>query len=732
MSLQKILLGIPQFVGEGIAVVRNQRNSDEPALIVWCNKEFSKLSGYDQHEVRGISPLEIHGTEMTPDEITEICDHIFYGKIWRSTMICRDKAGAEFWGDVSITPVDDEDDPSVVYFIHVCRDVSDLIERETMARYAKEEAAQLASELQATQDRLISAIDTFPDPFAIFDKDERLLTFNTAYASCWGVDPQSVMAGMSAEDLFRMGIEHGVFPESHGREEEWLEGVLHDVRIGKIPSLVEMPDGRAYKICSAYAPNADRLILRVDITESRRQQKALEDYAKALEQANEVIAYKAEHDTLTGLGNRSYLESHLNQIFERRRVNGGDVALLHVDLDRFKQINDTMGHAAGDHVLQMVAVALRGAVNEAATVARVGGDEFVIVMPTGGGGPTPLDVGECVVKELSQPVTFNGKACRFSASVGIAETPIGGTDGQALLMNSDIALYRAKRDGKARCAVFNHELKQEMNQLKKLSDEIIHGLETDAFIPVFQPQIDTQTMEVAGVEVLARWQHPERGVLPPDKFLSTAEELNVIADIDRMVFQSAIDVGAELWTRGYKLPQMSFNVSESRVRDYQLLEDVQAASHYPGQIIFELLESIFLDDPNTELSIIFDTLQEQGVLFEVDDFGSGRASIIGLTNINPVRLKIDRRLVAPIAEDKTKLQLVAAIHEIARALGIGVVSEGVETEAQARILSNLGSESLQGYLFAKPLSAADLQVFIQSNPWPKSGLQTPCAAYLPR
>ncbi|MBS0125695.1 sensor domain-containing protein [Thetidibacter halocola] len=555
--------------------------------------------------------------------------------------------------------------------------------------------------------RLINALNAYPAPFAIYDRDRLLVTCNESYLRSFTDTPEEISTGMHVREVLTIGLRHGRFPDALGREDDWIAEKL-DANMANRPfEDLELAGDIHQRVLRSRAENGDILLVRIDTTELVRQRRSIEEYARMLEQANKAILHDAFHDQLTGLGNRRFLQNQFRRLSKRREFRGGELAALHVDLDRFKQINDTIGHAAGDHVLTVVAERIRANIAKSDVVARIGGDEFVILLYL---SETDLDrpevLARTLLEALSRPTVFEGRECRFGASVGIARTPLA--DETDLLPDSDIALYKAKRGGRGQYAVFDQSDLNEMRRVKAVADDIILALERAEFVPYLQPQVDAHSGAFVGLEALARWQHPERGILSPDTFLDVAADLNVLADIDRMIFEKAIDSCATLFRDWPDPPSLSFNVSIKRVLSGDIDHIGRTASRYPGKVAFELLETIFLEEADTEFLMKLDHFRELGLTIEVDDFGSGRASVVALQRIAPHRLKIDSRLVAPLTETPSAERLVRSIVEIGHALEIGVTAEGVETPEQARLLSRLGCDRLQGYHFGAPMGIDDL------------------------
>ncbi|MBO9098543.1 EAL domain-containing protein [Rhizobium sp. B230/85] len=436
-----------------------------------------------------------------------------------------------------------------------------------------------------------------------------------------------------------------------------------------------------------------------------------------LELAKEKIEHIALHDHLTGLPNRRYLDRVLSARAEECRAQGMVLVVLHVDLDRFKQINDTLGHRAGDMMLKHAASVLRDGVAAGDFVARIGGDEFVIVCTRKAYSRKISGLAEQVIRELHKPVRYEGHDIRFGASIGIAFDSGDDLDAKQLLLNADIALYRAKGSGRNRHEFFSLDARQHIVTTKRLSDEILLGIERHEFIPFYQPQFSAATLDVIGVETLVRWDHPEHGILSPDSFMSTAEDLDVVAVLDRLVLEKALADQQSWRDAGIDIPKISVNVSARRLADPNLGKALRALKIKPGTVSFELLESISLDQYGETSLANLKRLRRFGIDIEIDDFGTGHASIVGLLRLSPKTLKIDRELIKPLVASAEQRRLVGSIIEIGRSQKIGVTAEGVETMEHARILAELGCDSLQGYALARPMPAAEIPAFIRSECW---------------
>ena len=461
-------------------------------------------------------------------------------------------------------------------------------------------------------------------------------------------------------------------------------------------------------------------------SELRDKNSELEDSIAVLQlqkikiaDAQKLAEFNAMHDTLTGLPNRRYLDAKLAEI----KKTNDPFAILHIDIDGFKQINDTRGHKAGDYVLTQVSRRLESIASEVAQVARVGGDEFVLVavfQQPEQSLQLAKQMATRIVSLLEKPVTYEEFDCRISASVGIA---IGNTSDNSedssdeILVDADLAMYHQKLRGKNGYTFYDRSLRQQLTEKKQLADEIHVALEASEFVPFYQTQVDSKTFKITGAEALVRWQHPTRGLLTPDKFLPIVTEMGVLGDLDRMVFEKAYSNFIEWDEKQLDVHGLSVNLSLNRLMDPQLMSELEQYDLSHGRLSFELVESILLDGCNDEMQTAINRLEALGIQLELDDFGSGHASILGLLALNPARFKIDRQLVSSICTSSEKRALVSAIIDIGKSLNVKVVAEGVESLGQANLLHELGCDFLQGYYFSKPICNDDFIELVRKPPY---------------
>jgi diguanylate cyclase (GGDEF)-like protein len=423
------------------------------------------------------------------------------------------------------------------------------------------------------------------------------------------------------------------------------------------------------------------------------------------------LAYLAQFDPLTGLPNRTLLADRFAQMIVQAKRHDKPLGVLFIDLDEFKLVNDTLGHAGGDALLKEVAVRLQSTVRSGDTVARISGDEFAIVL---GDLARPEDaaiVAQKVIDRLAAAVEIHGKEVFVTASVGIASFPGDGADAEALIGAADAAMYRAKQAGRNAFQFFTAEINQRSRARAQLGSELRRALEREEFALVYQPKYDLATRKPRGAEALLRWRHPERGMVSPAEFIPVLEETGLIVPVGDWVLRRACEDLKAWRAAGVELGPVSVNLSARQFRQQDLDTRIKALVASlgvdPSAIELEITESHLMQDPDHAIRVMR-ALCDAGMRIAIDDFGTGYSSLAYLTRFPVGSLKIDRSFVKDMASDKNDATIVRTIIEMAHSLGFTVVAEGVETEDQATFLRLLRCEQAQGYLFAKPMIAAEL------------------------
>jgi len=442
--------------------------------------------------------------------------------------------------------------------------------------------------------------------------------------------------------------------------------------------------------------------------------------------AEEKIEALAFNDQLTGLANRFSLNERLSQVLGLAARNGKQVALLMIDLDNFKTINDTLGHQIGDLLLIELAQRLGKTVRQSDLVARLGGDEFVVVLSDLDSPADAAHVADKILSVVAKPYTLDGNELRSSASIGICLYPDDAEESADLMQKADAAMYHAKASGRGNYQFFKAEIQLAAVKRLAIESDLRKAIEQRQFLLHYQPQLDLRSGRVVGVEALIRWQHPERGLVSPMEFIPIAEETGLILPIGDWVLEHACRQLAIWQSHGIAHVRMSVNLTASQFLNRALPDRIQALLRQYGleseMMTLEVTESMSMADPDQTIASM-NELTGCGLSLAIDDFGTGYSSLAYLKLFPVSTLKIDRSFVKDIESDQNDADICDVTVLLAHKLGLDVVAEGVETEAQLKYLLSIGCEKIQGYLISKPLPADDVEQFIRDNP-PMTGLGT--------
>lgn len=521
------------------------------------------------------------------------------------------------------------------------------------------------------------------------------------------------MFGVTDGQNLRSGDEWSTFihPDDRAAAVAYTETCLHEGRDVAHDYRLLTRDGRVRHIRTRgkYVNDTETgpryYGVNFDITQDKLRSQELEDARARLE-------HESRHDALTGLANRRRLDDVYTSYVKTAGASGARLAVLHFDIDHFKQINDTMGHDAGDATLKHAADILRRNTPESALVSRVGGDEFVALFFDAPEDAALEDIAQKIIDEMSRPFFYGSQECNIGTSIGIAVTDGLVTADHNMFIDADLALYEAKKAGRGRYRFYSATMKEEARRRKNSFDALLAGFDQGEITCHYQPQFDAKTLELTGLEALVRWESAKFGLIMPEEFLQTAEDMGLLAQFDELVLRRAL-YDMDRWRdAGFAVPPISVNVSAHRLNDPSLADRLRELDLPAGTLSFELLESAFLDARNDVIDKNLRVISEMGIDIEIDDFGSGHASIASLLQIAPKRLKIDRTLIQPIVNSERQRELVRTIIGIGKMLDIRVVAEGVETAAHVPILKDMGCCYLQGYGLARPMDAEALREFL--------------------
>ncbi len=442
----------------------------------------------------------------------------------------------------------------------------------------------------------------------------------------------------------------------------------------------------------------------------------LEALAMAFDERSLSLQHLAKHDPLTGLPNRLLFVDRLENAINRAQRDNTMLAVLFLDLDHFKEVNDSLGHNIGDMLLQKVGKLLSRVLRESDTVARFGGDEYAILIDQIGDENTLIDTINNVMHRFKEAMEIDQFRFFISSSIGVALYPQNGTTPSALLQNADAAMYKAKEEGRNTYRFYTENMTQKAYERMNLQNQLHNALIHNEFVVYYQAQVDMRTEEVVGMEALIRWKHPEMGMVPPDKFIPIAEETGIIIQIDRWVMETAMNQFAAWHKKGYRVGKLSLNLSMLQLKHTDFLEfvtrTIEASGIAVSQLQLEMTETQIMQNPEEAIATLHE-LKKLGITLAIDDFGTGHSSLSYLKRLPVDKLKIDQSFVRGLPDDHDDAQLTRTIIAMALNLNKELIAEGVETQEQARFLVEHGCNEAQGYLYFRPIEGTELEMKLE-------------------
>jgi diguanylate cyclase (GGDEF)-like protein len=544
-------------------------------------------------------------------------------------------------------------------------------------------------------ERLDAAINNMPHGLCMFDADQKLIICNKRYAEIYGLKPELTVPGTPLRTVMEARFAKGVYPDT---DQNYIENRIAAIAERKPLYLInELPDGQVIAISHRPLLNGGSVAMHEDITERRKAEARIE--------------YMAHYDALTELPNRISFRQEMDKALARIE-QGVTLAVLCIDLDHFKPVNDTLGHPMGDALLQAVSGRLRALVGPTDIIARLGGDEFAIVQMSVDQPVGATTLAARLIREISETYVVQGHQIVIGASVGIAVAPNDGTDPDRLLKNADLALYRAKEDGRGTYRFFEAGMDAKMQARRRLEVELRKALALGEFEVFYQPLVNLKTNRVGGFEALLRWRSPGRGLVPPGEFIPLAEEIGLINAIGAWVLKQACTEAAG-WPDEIKV---AVNLSPVQFKRGTVVLDVIAALGASGlpahRLELEITETVLLQDTEATLSIL-NQLRALGARISMDDFGTGYSSLSYLRKFPFDKIKIDQSFIRDLSDQPDSVAIVRAIAGLGSTLGIATTAEGVETDEQLEKVRAEGCTEVQGYLFSKPRPANEVGALLQ-------------------
>lgn len=560
----------------------------------------------------------------------------------------------------------------------------------------KRRTEQALRERQAVLDTTLEYMD---QGISIVDADLRCLTTNRRFRELLDLPEWLIQPGTHFAEVMRYNAERGEY--GAGDVEEQVQSRVELAKQFKPHELERTrPDGTVIEIRGRPIPGGGFVTVYTDVTKRA--------------QAEERIRYLATHDGLTGLPNRERFSEVLTATVASSQSGQGAFGLLFIDLDRFKIINDSLGHEAGDSLLKEMARRFRECIGEHETIARLGGDEFVVLSRAVSSRQELASLAKKFIAAALDPVTVMGRECRVSASIGACLYPEDGEDEQTLMKHADQAMYQAKDQGKCAYAFYSTAFGTHSFDLMAMEADLRHALDRDELFLVYQPRVDLQTGTITGVEALLRWQHPRYGLVSPAKFITVAEESGLILPIGRWVLRTACTQVTKWSQSGLGPIAMAVNLSPRQFRDEDLLADLDAivaeTGMNPGLLELEITESVIMVNIDHAVATLQE-IKDRGSALAIDDFGTGFSSLAHIKHFPIDTLKVDRSFIRDLETDSQDRAITCAIISMGKTLGLDVVGEGVETERQWEFLKEQGCDQVQGFLFSPPVSAEEFAQF---------------------
>jgi diguanylate cyclase (GGDEF)-like protein/PAS domain S-box-containing protein len=656
--------------------------TDAGRHIEFVNDAFEVHTGYTKEEVYGENPNILKSDLVSEEVYQELNETLDQGKKWQGELINRRKDGSLLYEKASIVPIFMNGE--LVQYLAIKLDVSDYVAQQKILQQSA------------------TVYNTIGDGILITDSEQKIISVNRAFMNIFGYSETELIG---EEPMVVMGIkEDPIF-----YKKMWYKLLANDRWSGRVNNR---------------AKNGKDIPVWLTIAIVRNHKNEIQNFIAIYTNLEEIIEmeekanFLAYHDSLTKLPNRTQFEREIVDILELAKVEHRKVAVFFIDLDRFKVINDTLGHHIGDQMLIYLSQRIKKLQQQKSTLlARIGGDEFVVVMHLKEGRKEVEQMAETLLSIIREPINIHDYHLNTTASIGIAIYPDDGEDRNEIVKHADSAMYHAKEKGKDNYQFYTKQLSLDVKSRLELEQELLHALRKKELILHFQPQYDLEQRKIVGAEALLRWKNKNLGSVSPNTFITIAEETGIIIDIGYFVFEEACKAYMHWTASGLDIETISINISSIQFREeniFQKFQEIILRTGIPAhKIEIEITERFIMEYSTTNLTILED-LRNIGCKISIDDFGTGYSSMSYIKRLALDTIKIDKSFISDLPHDSHDAEVSKAIIALSKSLGYQVIAEGIETAEQEKFLKKYGCDIGQGFYFAKPMTSKEFMIFAKN------------------
>jgi diguanylate cyclase (GGDEF)-like protein/PAS domain S-box-containing protein len=658
---------------------------DKNRNMLFANDSYAKMFGYTLDEVVNVNARQFHIDDESYERFGKVAfEAVSKGMPVETEFHAKKKNGELIWVYVVGSLVKDQD---LVLWTMI-----DITQRK--------EAKKSLEETNYNLEQYLNAIDNIDIGIFVVDDDYNIRFMNNTMKKWFGNQTNKICYSSVAN-----------------LDEPCPYCKLEDVikKNKKVIYEPTTPDGQSFDIVATSIKNSDGTTSKMEVIRNITDKKKAEE--KLLKQQEKLI-YQAYHDALTGLPNRVLLYDRLEQGIEKSKRSSLKLALLFIDLDHFKEINDSLGHDIGDKVLKSVTKKLHEIVRDEDSLARLGGDEFTVVMQNLKHGQDASILAQKILKIFAEPIIMDSNELYVSCSIGISLYPDDGDSAQNLLKYADSAMYKAKEDGRNNFQFYSSDMTEIAFERIVMEASLRNSLKNGDFIVYFQPQIDAKNKKLIGMEALIRWNHPSMGIVSPAKFIPLAESTGLIIELDRFVMKSAMTQLVKWYEDGLNPGVLALNLSVKQLqhKDFisvfkKMMQDTRCK---PQWLELEVTESQIMTNQQKAIEILND-INNLKVNLAIDDFGTGYSSLAYLKKLPINKLKIDQSFIRDLPSDEEDVAITKAVIALAKSLNLDIIAEGVETEKQKEFLIQHGCEKIQGYYYSRPIPSDEMESFLKDD-----------------